>query len=171
MLEPQSKEDKVKVTNLKNLPKFQWVLLKIQSGHDSVHRRTDGHTDGWTDGQDETSISPFQLHWSGGYNDEILRVYPLPWYWCNTTAQVTYLLRLSDTYMHHYTKPSLTQVTACCSVASHYLNQCWHSVNSSWPSDPIWQHRSGSTLAQVMACCLMAPSHYLNQCWLIISKV
>ena len=31
--------------------------------------------------------------------------------------------------------------------------------------------KSGSTLAQVMACCLMAPSHYLNQYWLIISKV
>ena len=29
--------------------------------------------------------------------------------------------------------------------------------------------RPGSTLAQVMACCLMAPSHYLNRCWLIIS--
>ena len=34
--------------------------------------------------------------------------------------------------------------------------------------DKYW---SGSTLAQVMACCLMAPSHYLNQCWLIICKV
>ena len=32
-------------------------------------------------------------------------------------------------------------------------------------------NRSGSTLAQVMACCLMAPSHYLNHCWLIISEV
>ena len=30
---------------------------------------------------------------------------------------------------------------------------------------------SGSTLAQIMACCLMAPSHYLNQCWLLISEV
>ena len=38
---------------------------------------------------------------------------------------------------------------------------------SLWPSDAIWGQRSGSTLAQVMACCLMAPSHYLNQCWLI----
>ena len=85
---PKSKEDKVKVTNLKNLPKFRifeywnryytrhtfwsclircanmkwirWVLLKIQSGHDSVHRRTDG--------QGDTSIPPFQLRWSGGYN-------------------------------------------------------------------------------------------------------
>ena len=27
------------------------------------------------------------------------------------------------------------------------------------------------TLAQVMACCLMAPNHYLYQCWLIISEV
>ena len=39
------------------------------------------------------------------------------------------------------------------------------------PSNPIWGERSGSPLAQVMACCLTAPSHYLNQCWLIISKV
>ena len=32
------------------------ILVRIQSGHDSVHRRTDG--------QGETSI-PFQLRWSG----------------------------------------------------------------------------------------------------------
>ena len=44
-------------------------------------------------------------------------------------------------------------------------------VNSLWPSDATWQQRSGSTLAQVMACCLTAPSHYLHQCWLFISKV
>ena len=43
--------------------------------------------------------------------------------------------------------------------------------NSLWPSDTIWRHKSGSTLAQVMACCLTAPSHYLNQCWHIIRKV
>ena len=42
--------------------------------------------------------------------------------------------------------------------------------NSLWPSDAIWWHRSGSALAQVMACCLAAPSHYLNQCWLIINE-
>ena len=44
-------------------------------------------------------------------------------------------------------------------------------INWLWPSDAIWQHRSGSTLAQVMAWCLTAPNHYLNQCWLIISRV
>ena len=31
----------------------------------------------------------------------------------------------------------------------------------------IWQHRTGSILAQVMVCFLMAPTHYLNKCWLL----
>ena len=44
-------------------------------------------------------------------------------------------------------------------------------INSLRPSDAIWRHSCGSTLAQVMACCLTAPSHYLNQCWLIINEV
>ena len=43
------------------------------------------------------------------------------------------------------------------------------NLNRLWPNDAIWQHGSGSTLDQVMACCSMAPSHY--QCWLIISEV
>ena len=42
-------------------------------------------------------------------------------------------------------------------------------INSLWPSDAIWRHRSGSTLAQVMACCQTAPRLYLNHCWLIIN--
>ena len=45
-----------------------------------------------------------------------------------------------------------------------------NSVNSLWPNDAIWRHRSGSTLTQVMACCLTTPNHHLNQCWRIISK-
>ena len=68
-------------------------------------------------------------------------------------------------------------------VTMHNLNPWWSSllmhvwitqpqwVNSLRPSDAIWRHRSGSTLAQVMVCCLTAPSHYLNQCWLVISEV
>ena len=47
----------------------------------------------------------------------------------------------------------------------------WGINNSLWPSDAVWWCRSGSILAQVMACCLTAPSHYLNQCWLIINKI
>ena len=41
-------------------------------------------------------------------------------------------------------------------------------INSLWPSDAIWRHRSKSTLAHDMDCCLMAPSLYLYQCWLLI---
>ena len=106
ILDPKSKEDKVKVTNLKNSPKFKmfvfwnghytwhtflsclircanmkwirWVLLKIQSGHDSVHRRTDGRTDRRTRWYQYT---PYQLRGSGGYKngritDEHCRVAP-----------------------------------------------------------------------------------------------
>ena len=53
-------------------------------------------------------------------------------------------------------------------LRSQWFNEWFNSLG---PSDAIWRQRSGSTLAQVMACCLTAPSHYLNQCWLIISKV
>ena len=46
-----------------------------------------------------------------------------------------------------------------------------HKFNSLWPSNAIWWHGTGSTLAEVMACCLTAPSHYLNWCWLLSSEV
>ena len=39
-------------------------------------------------------------------------------------------------------------------------NTC--SINSLGPSDVIWQHRTGSTLALVIPCCLVAPRQYLN---------
>ena len=38
----------------------------------------------------------------------------------------------------------------------------WRTDDLLGPSEAIWRQRSGSTLAQVMACCLTAPSHYLN---------
>ena len=56
-----------------------------------------------------------------------------------------------------------------CEIGMRWMPQ--NLINSLWPSDTTWHHGSASTLAQVMACCLMAPSHHLNQCWLIISKV
>ena len=46
-----------------------------------------------------------------------------------------------------------------------------YSVNSLWPNDVVWRHRSWSTLAQVIDCCLMAPIRYPNQNWLIIQGV
>ena len=48
---------------------------------------------------------------------------------------------------------------------------CSSLKDSLWPCDTIWQHKSGSTLAQVMAWCLTAPSHYLNQCWPLINEI
>ena len=102
ILDPKSKGDKVKVTNLKNSPKFhifefwnghytrhtflsclirsanmkwiRWELLKIQSGHDSVHRRTDGQTD-----KVIPVFPPYQLRWSGGYNQTIFLDIYLEW--------------------------------------------------------------------------------------------
>ena len=67
---------------------------------------------------------------------------------------------------YHFTSlSSMVQVVECFLMDHKEL-----FLNSLWPSDAIWRHRSGSTLAQVMACCLTAPSHYLNQCWLVIIK-
>ena len=43
-----------------------------------------------------------------------------------------------------------------------FISNTHIELNALWPSDAIWQHRSESTLAQVMACCLTAPSHYLK---------
>ena len=42
-------------------------------------------------------------------------------------------------------------------------------VNGLWSSVAMRQHKSVSTLAQVLACCLRAPSHYLDQYWFIIN--
>ena len=59
-----------------NMKWIRWVLLKIQSGHDSVHRRTDGQTDGRTDGQTDKVIPvypPFNFVEAGGI--DILRCF------------------------------------------------------------------------------------------------
>ena len=49
ILDPKSKQDKVKLTNLKNLPNFYRVDTILS-----------------TDRQGETSITPFKLRWAGG---------------------------------------------------------------------------------------------------------
>ena len=110
--------------------KWIWrVFLKIQSGHDSVHRRTDGRMDRRTDGQGETSIHPFQLRWSGGYKNvffcQFLKL-PVAFYHnCepddiiqNGEVDHTKSCSTLSTKMHHDNS----------SAPSHYLNQCWHIV-------------------------------------------
>ena len=48
--------------------------------------------------------------------------------------------------------------------------QLWEVGNPLWPSDAIWQQRTGTTLAQVMAYCLQVPWNNLNQCWHIVQE-
>ena len=128
ILDPKSKEDKVKVTNLKNSPKFQilifwnehytrhtfwsclircanmkwirWVFLKIQSGHDSVHRRTDGQMDGRTDGPTDKVIPvypPINFVEAGGIKNANNSNFGI----LLETLHVTQLLKLFD-IMHKY---------------------------------------------------------------------
>ena len=100
ILDPKSKEDKVKVkefTKISNVWNLKQILhtthllkllvkmWKYEMDPTSIledtertrfcpqtDRRTDGWTDRWTDGQGETCIPPFQLRWSGGYNDGLV---------------------------------------------------------------------------------------------------
>ena len=51
----------------------------------------------------------------------------------------------------------------------HYNGIC--KIGVSTDRDAIWQHRTRSTLAQIMSCCQMTPSHYLNQYWLRMKDV
>ena len=49
-------------------------------------------------------------------------------------------------------------------ISFKIADKIYQYFNSLWPSDAIWGHGSGSTLAQVMAWCRQATSHYLSQC-------
>ena len=81
------------------------------------------------------------------------------WVWCTMLLQK----RISKAWISNHSHSVLLDL-----ITDTYTG---YFVNLSWPSDAIWQHRSRSKLAQVMACCLTASSHYLNQCWLIINGV
>ena len=85
-MDPKSKEDKVKVTNLKNSPKFQILKQALHATHllklldkmckyemdpmsileDTERTRFCPQTDRWTDGQGDTSIPPFNFVEAGG---------------------------------------------------------------------------------------------------------
>ena len=61
--------------------------------------------------------------------------------------------------------PGAHDVISLCGMSGPYIHYHLQAIygtsnvsellffNPSWPSDIIWRHRSGSTLAQVMACC------------------
>ena len=111
------------------------------------------------------------------FADDIFRCTKILIFWFTLHWKLSLMTR--STISKHYLRLCLASEH----TTRYYLNQWWLTLlmhtctnqpwcfNSFGPNDAIWRQRSGSTLAQVMACCLMAPSHYLNQCWLIISEV
>ena len=44
-----------------------------------------------------------------------------------------------------------------------------HLINSLWPGNAIWRHRTGSIFTHLMFFLPDGTSHYINQCWLVIS--
>ena len=95
-------------------------------------------------------------------------------FWDLPTVVVVPLLEKFSWITALYYRHSATTHYNCIKIISDKSFACKH-----WPklfkltecglvsNDPIWRHRSGSMLAQVMAWCLTAPSHYLNQRWLL----
>ena len=121
-------------------------------------------------------IQPLSLSWVN-YRASIINPLCAEWYWRKrniiTNGAPGFLMCelwgdiLLTLYMLNFLYGNIKKIYL------HFLSswQHWGTVDSLWLSDAIWQHRSGSVLAQVMAYCLTAPSHYLNQCWLVVSEV
>ena len=144
----------------------------------------DKRTDGETYGRRETSIPPFQLRWSGVYNDSYFkkdhnttnRNRCIPNKQKNSMPEVVPYTHRTGTWSHkarydfytfalvltHYQYFFLTRNHYTkCQTRSSNISQNFSTWSGTplWPSDAIWWHRSGSTLVQLMACCLMAPNH------------
>ena len=86
--------------------------------------------------------------------------------WCKQLP-----VRVTHTTLQHATEPHVVCFRVVCSSdklcrgKSVRPEWCTFFINSAWPSDARWRHRSWSTYAHAMACCLTASGHYLNQCW------
>ena len=118
--------------------------------------------------------------WLNPYTKHYLRsMHDVPWkQFLDEANQLIAALRLWQS-RQWYIISWVTQIVLHCSLCIILLHAftCFingkisfghHTVNSPWPGDAIWRHRSKSILVQVMACCLTAPSHCLHQCWLIV---
>ena len=132
--DPKPKQEEVKVTNFKKLPKvhilefckklntrhtfwsclkryvnMKWirlVLWKIQSEQDLFYRRTDGQTD------KVKPVYPPQLRWRG-YNEYVLN--------CNHSAVILGMATDNDTLFHHLSLAGPTPRI----IPSYY----WHDDN------------------------------------------
>ena len=84
-----------------NMKWIRWVFLKIQSGHDSVHRRTDGRTDGRTVGQTDKVIPvypPINFVEGGGYNERLLWSITICWPMDGRTTPHYGMIHFSQVY-------------------------------------------------------------------------
>ena len=90
-----------------NMKWIQQVLLKIQTGHDSVHRWKVGWTNGGTDGQNETSISlSTSLKW--GYDDVLMPICITQPKWAKHSFDIIPLIALQLFFL----KPRVHRVQA-----------------------------------------------------------
>ena len=82
----------------------------------------------------------------------------------------TFLVLFSDIFLMDSLQLDVLKSSVFCIIPGKLGKYC-----GSWMSCQVsifirW-HRTGSTLAQVMAYCLAAPHHHLNQSWPIINEV
>ena len=89
-----------------------------------------------------------------------------------STATCTFwkIMPSENIFRHSLGNSVWTLSTQNCKTYSNVF-KCPKGVSGKVSGDTIWHQKTGSTLAQVMACCLTAPSHYLNQYWLLMNSV
>ena len=119
-----------------------------------------------------SGYSPNKLSWWKTMSFFLKHVYLMPLELCDcSTFHIEMEMCNSMIYIICPSNQIVVNLIFCEILKQRTMTVNAAGFNSLWPSGIIWQQGSRSTLAQVMACCLMAPSHYLNQCWLIISEV
>ena len=101
-----------------NMKWIRLVLLKLQSGPDSVHRRTDKRTDGRTDGRTTwnqyTPPPPFNIVKAGGIKSK-----PAYSIW-NNRINVTSNYQFVGSITQHKTGvPSVANISRACPIASY----------------------------------------------------
>ena len=96
------------------------------------------------------------------------------WYWLHTLSVLLSTQNIDNrstlrfcSKFYKFSWHFVRHFEKCCLISKIVLE----ILNSSWPNDAIWQHRSWSTLALVMVWYLRTPSHYQNQYCLIIIEV
>ena len=96
------------------------------------------------------------VHYTRGVTDELFSIMPRKIYrsLCCVSLCSDYIINL----IWEFSNIILGSVILICEI--DILSS--PTVNSLWPKDVIWRHKSESTLIQVMTCCQRTPQ---NLCW------